>query len=152
MRNPTLALLGLLAFSLVSCGGGGSGVEGTYVPDEAALRTAIKDWLSANPPPPGVSAEEFGRLIDESIDEQAGAWSMELVLEPDGTFTSFAKMGTEAMDSRGTWKLDGSKLVLTTTHEGGAEKPEPEVMAAEFADGRITLREKMDYPVVLRRK
>jgi hypothetical protein len=150
MRNFMPVVISLLALTFFSCGG--DGVDGTYVPDEEALRAAVKEWLSQNPLPPGVSAEQIEKQIDEKFDAQMAQWSMELVLRPDGTFVLSVKTGAEEMDSKGTWNRDGSKLTMVTTHQNGKERPEPEEITAEFADGRITLSEKMEYPVVLERK
>ena len=67
------------------------------------------------------------------------------------TFVSSANIGGEAVSTNGTWKIDGSKLAIVTTHETGREKPTPEETTAEFVKGRFTLSEKMEYPVVLQR-
>ena len=145
MRSVVSSLLLLVTLLAVSCGG--SGVDGTYVPDEDAVRAAIKEWLSQNPMP-GVSEEE----LDARIDAQMAERSMELVVSPDGTFTFTATVGPESMESKGTWERDGTELKMVTTHENGTELAEGETVTAEFADDRITLQEKMPYPVVLERK
>lgn len=42
--------------------------------------------------------------------------------------------------------------MLVTTHESGKERSELVEVVAKYEDGTITLREKIEYPVVFRRK
>lgn len=146
-RRSTCALLALL---LAACGTD-HGVAGTYVLDQEAARAAAKAWLLQNPIPPGMTAEELEKRIEEGLD--AGPeQSVELVLKPDGTFVQSATMGSESNASSGTWALEGTRLTLVTTRENGQPVSEPVEVVAKHADGTITLSEKIEYPVVLRRR
>jgi len=126
-------------------------VVGTYIPDEEALRANMKEWLMANTPP-GASAKQIEAQIDKTFDAQMAERSIELVLQANGTFVESLKVGEEATELRGTWTLTGAKLTMVTTHQNGKKKSSPSPMRAEFADGRITFREKIEYPLVLKRK
>ena len=146
---PWLCTLTSLALVLVACGG--DGVEGTYAMDQDAARAAAKAWLLQNPVPPGTTAEAFEKQIESNLDA-APERSSELVLKADGTFVQTWSIGDEASESRGTWTIDGAKLTLVTTHENGKARTEPEAVVAEHADGTLTFRETIEYPVLFRRK
>jgi hypothetical protein len=129
-----------------------SGVAGTYVMDEEAVRAAAKEWIMQNPVPPGMSAEQFEKMLEDRIDADIARRSIALTLKPDGTFVFAVKIGEESMDSGGTWTHEGSRLTLLTTRESGKEKSPPSEFTAEIADGRITMSEKMEYPLVLQKR
>jgi hypothetical protein len=116
------------------------------------MRASMKKWLSQNPLPPGMSAEQFEKQLDEKFDAEMAKRSMDLELNSDGTFVFSAKIGAESSVERGTWTLDGSKLTMVTTHRDGKEWPQPEPMTAEYADGKITMSEKMEYAITFVRK
>ena len=119
--------------------------------DQHAARAAAKAWLMQNPVPPGMTAEEFERRIDEGLAKDPER-SAELVLRSDGSFDQTWTIGDEVSRSKGTWTLDEAKLTLVATHENGKERSELVKVVAEYEDGTITLSEKIEYPVVFRRK
>ena len=141
---------GLVALLLAACGGGG--IEGSYEMDENAVRAAAMEWLSKNPLPPGTSREVFDKQLEEAIEAQMAERTMALELKPDGTYVLAVRMGAESTEVKGTWKREGPKLTMVTTHENGEERKDPDSVEAEYADGRITLREKMEYPLVFKKK
>jgi len=106
-----LTALGLL---LVGCGGQKS-VAGTY---KLVKGPNMVEAMAANmPKDAGPMAEVAKKQIQAMVD----AMALTLVVAPDGTFTVSGNVGKD-ISTKGTWKMEKEKLVLTATHEDGKAK------------------------------
>ena len=94
------------------------------------------------------SAEVLGGYEGESP-----LHAFELVLEPEGVFTSKSRTPQGELEARGSWTCACGQLTLVTSHEDGAELENPSSAALPYLDGVIELqREEDPFPVLLRRK
>jgi len=139
-----------LALILAGCGGedAGGSVAGTYelVKDQALL-DGVKAVASHDT---GAASEEALAQIQSMVD----GMSMTLQLKEDGTFEVNGTMGEE-MSASGTWKEEGSEVVLTTTHENGKKREEPDIVrfTREGTSLRMPKNEKdQPFDMVLQRK
>lgn len=148
MRKLISLVLGLaVSATLVGCGdkgggsggggasgGGGGSPVGTWVLDGAAVKDAMmpkikEEYDKGRKQFEGMPAEqrEMAEKMMPSLEKMAegmlemfGKMTVEIVLKDGGEFTYSAAMpGESAETGKGTWKLDGDKVVTTLTEKGG---------------------------------
>ncbi|MBL8755261.1 MAG: hypothetical protein JNK15_18320, partial [Planctomycetes bacterium] len=119
----------------VQCGGGAASAAGTYEIDKAALKTT----MAASMPAEAKGNAEMSKMMDAMVDSMV----MKLDLKADGTAAMDMKMemmGQKMEDSAtGTWKLDGTKLTVTSKKKDGKE----ETKVGEYANGSFTIEDDM---------
>jgi hypothetical protein len=143
----------VVAVLFTACGGdevgGGSSLAGTYQLEKSEeLKQGIM-VVAGHDAAAGEMTDEQRQQIEAMID----AMTMTMVLKEDGTFTVDGNLA-EAFSASGTWKADGTKLTLTTTHENEEEQEEPDVREAVIENGSIRMPKDADTPfdMVLRKQ
>ena len=123
---PSL-LCAITSFLLAACGGGNA-AAGVYELDTAAFKEA----LLANMPAEAKKEKATMDLLDGMV----ASVDVSIELRADGTavITPEAAAGQPGNAATGTWKLDGSKLTVTTKQKDGKE----EAMTADYANGAFT--------------
>jgi hypothetical protein len=169
MRKLISLVVGLaVSATLVGCGdkgggggasGGGGGPAGTWVLDGAGLRAAMepkikeqfdksRKELEAMPAEQRAMMEKMMPGMDKMLDgamEMFGKMSVEITLANDGTFSYAASMPGESTETgKGTWKLEGEKVVTTLTEKGGkpAEaKDQAKSPPLRWRDGKLVVED-----------
>jgi hypothetical protein len=181
MRKLIALVVGLaVSASLIGCGdnkgggaaGGGSGggsassPVGTWVLDGASLRSAMepkvkeqmekgKKDLEAMPAEQRAMMEKMMPSMDKMLDgmmEMFAKMTVELTLKDGGEFTYEAAMPGEKTESgKGTWKLEGEKVVTKLTEKGGKpaeEKDQKDAPPLTWKNGKLTVSdENMTLPL-----
>ncbi len=183
MRKLISLVLGLaVSATLVGCGdkgggsggggsggGGGGSPAGTWVLDGGALKDAMMPKLKAQfekskKELDGMPAEQRAMMekMMPSLDKMAegalelfGKMTVEIVLKDGGEFTYSASMPGESTETgKGTWKLDGEKVVTTLTEKGGkpAEaKDQEKAPPLKWKGGKLIVEDD-DMTLPLKRK
>ncbi len=145
MKKLWIAFALMACLSFAACGessdGGGDSAEeavspmvGTWVFDTDTAVAAIEKKLAEDPVPMG------GMMLDIVKSMKA-----EMVISEDGTFTADMKMPdpmtgeSKSETARGTWKLDGDQITITTTEKNGKVDENPDTQSATVKDGVITV-------------
>lgn len=134
MRTLVTLLL-LLLVSLTGCGGP-SGPSGTYSIDKDALAKMADALVKGGE---GEAKDASAAPMAAMMAEAFKAMDASLTFNTDGTFSGSSKMMGNESTMKGTWKLEGEKLSMTSTEEDG--KPANETKVATFKDGVITVEE-----------
>ncbi len=123
----------LFALSLVAActGNAASSVPGTYELD----KTAIRDAMAADMTPEQKKDPQAMKMAEDAVN----GMNVTIELKADNTANFKAKMAMAGMDmpeqnATGTWKLDGSKLSITTKEKDGKE----ETKVADYANGSFS--------------
>ena len=150
-------------------GGGGGSPVGTWVLDGGALKDAMMPKLQAQfdkskKELEGMPAEQRAMMekmmpsldkMAEGVLEMFGKMSVELVLKEGGEYTYVAAMPGEASESgKGTWKLEGDKVVTTLVEKGGkpAEaKDQAKQPPLKWKNGKLSVEDE-DMTLPLKRK
>jgi hypothetical protein len=162
MRNLWIVLALSICVVFTACGGEGGGegggggsmkptVVGTWQMDLDAVMAALNAEAEKNP--------EAGMMI-KMLEPMLKSMKAEVKFDDDGTFTGTMTMkdpmsGEEKTQvGKGTWKLEGDKLSITTLEEDGKKKDTPDTEVATFEDGVIKIKGEEDAPfsIVLKRK
>lgn len=135
MKKSFATFLTALTLSLVAACGGGAGAAssaaGVYELDKAALKQTM---LAAMP-----EEAKKEKMAMEMVDKMTDGMNVSIELKADGSATMSFKMdmmGQKKDDTEtGTWKLDGTKLSMTTKEKDGKE----ETKTADYANGSFTI-------------
>lgn len=119
------SLVALLLF--VSCGGG-SHVAGTYELDVSKLieqtrKEMEKETAARTGGKKGAMDAMMQQMMARML-EQLQKTKGRIVLHEDGTFEGRMDMGGRESTIKGTWKLEGDRLTMTSSHQNGKEKVE----------------------------
>lgn len=180
MRKLISLVLGLaVSATLLGCGdkGGGSGggggggggsasPVGTWTIDGSNLRATMeskikeefgkqKKELDAMPAEQRAMMEKMMPSMDKMVDaamEMFGKMTVDITLKDGGEFTYSAAMpGESAEAGKGTWKLEGDKVITTLTEKNGkpAEaKDNDKAPPLKWKDGKLVIEdEKMVLPL-----
>ncbi len=128
-RSVLACVVSALSLLLVACGGGSEPTyEGQWVVDRDAMKaeteTSLKKELS------GIAED----LVQQQIDAARAAIDQtqtSLRLNPGGTYSFVATFGNQAQTRNGTWKAEGSGIVLTTPGQ-------PDIKA-RIKDGKLLI-------------
>jgi hypothetical protein len=161
--RATSSIVVLVATSLFlsACGGDAAGAEGTYALDMTAMKPVIEEMagpamaqakkaLEMLPPEQRAAME---KKVTEQQAEMLSNFDFEVTLEGDGSFRVVGvKDGKD--QAKGTWKLEGTKLLITTTHQRGKKEEEPETLEGTLENGVITFKpdKSMPFDLVFRKK
>ena len=135
MRAFATALLITTTIFLSACGSDSSDAAGTYTLDKTAMKALLEEKMG-----PG-SAAMLERM------------NIEVTLNADGSFAVKADEDGKG-GAKGTWELDGTKLLVTTTHQNGEKEEKPETLTGKLEGDVITFRPKKDMPfdLILKKK
>ena len=179
MRKLISLVLGLaVSATLVNCGdkgggsggggggGGGGGPAGTWVIDGGALKDAMmpkikeeyekgRKQFETMPAEQRAMAEKMMPSLDkmaEGMLEMFGKMSVDIVLKDGGEFTYSAGMpGEKTETGKGTWKLEGDKVVTKLTEKDGKpadEKDNEKAPPLKWKGGKLILEdENMTLPL-----
>lgn len=132
------ALVSLICSTIVF-----GGVEGVYEVDADALRESIKktpDYVAS----PASQQEMMVGVAEEM--------KLQLTLRADKTFEAVADMMGQHNVAEGTYVLEETELVLTTTKDNGAEKAEPEIARFKVDGENFRIEEpEMPFSFLLRK-
>lgn len=122
----TLALCLTLGALTVACGDSG-GPAGSYKLDTSNLLDGAMEKAAADMKKKAADLSPAERnLVEEKFKEMADNLQMTAVLNDDNTFEVTGSMMGEKMSAKGTWKLEGEKLHISTTESDGKKKDKPE--------------------------
>ncbi|HEX6810888.1 MAG TPA: hypothetical protein VF384_04620 [Planctomycetota bacterium] len=133
-KTPTAFLSALTLCLLAACSGGGAVTPaGIYTVDKAELRQAMMASMSA---------EERGNpmastVLDEAV--KGTDFAIELVANGTVNFKLRMYMGPQ-VDTSGTWKLAGGKLMMTTKDD---ETGKEATQTVDYANGSFVVEENM---------
>lgn len=135
MKKSFATFLTALTLSLVAACGGGAGAAssaaGVYELDKAALKQTMLAAMSEE--------AKKEKMAMEMVDKMTDGMNVSIELKADGSATMSFKMdmmGQKKDDTEtGTWKLDGTKLSMTTKEKDGKE----ETKTADYANGSFTI-------------
>jgi hypothetical protein len=131
MRFASYALLAL-ALGLFSCGGGKSTPEGKYKLEiDPALIAEMEAEVAKTP-------EEMRPMVQGMVDMLKNM-DGQFELKGDNTFTASMKTPQGENTMKGTWKLAGDQITMTSTHQNGEEKEETKT--GTFKDGQIVVED-----------
>lgn len=133
-----------------------SGPEGTWVLDFEAMKVSMRPMIEAEfarqkaqldrlPPDQRAIAEKMLPSLDSIVDsaiEQFGQMSLDVTLEPGGSARFASRTGDKAESGKGTWRLDGVRVVITTTETNGRPATEAERRESPpftFRGGRLEM-------------
>lgn len=120
---PVLAL-----FLFAACSAGAAGkVPGTYVLDSKQLAA---DMIALQKGTPAYD-EAKAKAAAEGIGKTMQAT---LEIKADGTAEMKGTFGDKKDDTKGTWKVDGDKITITTKENG-----KDDVRTGKIQDGTITV-------------
>lgn len=147
-------------------GGGGGSPAGTWVIDGAGLRAAMepkikeqmdksKKELEAMPAEQRAMMEKMMPGMDKMLDgamELFGKMTVDIVLKDGGEFTYSAMMpGEKAETGKGTWKLEGDKVITKLTEKDGKpaeEKDNEKAPPLKWKGGKLIIEdENMTLPL-----
>ena len=125
-----------LSFSLLACKKGA--VEGTYALDKAAMKAAAEAEIAKMDP----KKQGFAKFGLAMIDMM----NISLSLEAGGKATMntempnpFKKGEIRKKADMGTWKMDGAKVVITTTRESAKTKTKKEsTVSCDLSGNKLT--------------
>lgn len=124
-----MKLRAVLTVSLLvaSCGGPGR-VAGVYQLDKDAMVKRVLAAAERKPDP------ETTKNVLEGM-------KMDLELKPDQSYVFRIRMPLDigSATREGTWKLEGTEVLLTETVAGGVRLPTPETKRAKLDDGVLTI-------------
>jgi hypothetical protein len=125
MKKTLAASLFTLAMFAACSGNAASSVPGTYHAD-------VREMMNAMMPVDAKADPEAAKKMDEAVKNS----SITMELKADNTATMNAKMaGMGDHTETGTWKLDGTKLSITTKEKDGKE----ETKVADYSNGMFTV-------------
>ena len=126
--------------------GAKSPAVGTWTIEKESLKALMMSQISQMP-------AEMQAAAKAQVEEQVKSVVLEFTMNADGTFSASGNMMGNKFDAKGTWKLEGEKLSITTTTEDGKEKTSPETQVATLSDGKIKIKEEgMPFEMVLIKK
>lgn len=140
MKKNLMSLVSVLALTLMTaCGSeaaaSGSKAAGVYEIDKVALKQAALDGM----PEEARSNPEATKMMDAMFETMV----MTVELKEDGTCEmngSMEMMGQKSEKSaKGTWKLDGDQLTMTTEDDTGKK----ETKTVTLKDGKFSIEEDM---------
>lgn len=153
MRITTLCGI-LLTLPIVACGGSGdeggqsnggsnasSSVVGTWKIDSESVAKAIEAKAKEEA---GENAANVEQMLP-MLKAMAQQFKLDLTMNADQTFsvggTTPNPMGGDPkkFSAKGTWKVNGASIEMTTTEEDGKAKETPETKTATLKDGALTL-------------
>lgn len=106
-------VLSLVSCLLVACGGGGSSsYEGQWTIDKEEMKSQVEVALKAQLK--GIKEDLIKQQVEAAkvaIDQS----STSLRINKGGTYSLVSTMGLQAQTSNGTWKAEGSSIVLSTS-------------------------------------
>ncbi len=159
MRTFAIALLLTTSLFAAGCGGdsgggGGGGPAGTYVMDTAAMKPEIEKMMGpmmemakkALEMMPEDQRAKAQKEMDAKSADMMKEFNFTVTLNGDGTFAVVGATEGKKDQARGTWKLDGTTLSITTTHERGKEQENPETIQGTLKNGVIRMRPEKDMP------
>lgn len=128
MRNLFLAVPSLAVLLLLASCAGGTKVAGTYELDvskmvEQAQKEMEKEMAAKAGGKAGAMGEMMQKMISQML-EQLKKSKGQITLREDGTFEGEMDMGGRKSTIKGTWKLEGDRVTMTSTHQDGKEKVE----------------------------
>jgi hypothetical protein len=143
MRAAAILTCGVLIF-LGACGDKGGGGGTTYGVDMDAMKAILDAYAEEQlADQKGDDAELFASIkqgfVEQYMTGLAGIRDMRLVLASDGTMAGYDQP-EGAPKMRGTWKVEGTTLTLTTTEDQGQKKDPPLVMTGRLEGGVIRIR------------
>jgi hypothetical protein len=122
--TPALAL-----FLFAACGAGASGnVAGTYTLDTKAL---VDQIVAAMPKGKDAAADEAAKKM---MSDMAGKSTASVELAADGTAKMTGEMMGQKMDGKGTWKVEGDKITITSKESG-----KDDTKSGKIQGGTITI-------------
>lgn len=141
--------LAALLLAVFAAGCGGEGVDGPSPVGLYALdREAYARALLQGEAPGQDRAETVARAR-----QQAAQLDIQLALEADGSFVVRYRFGREEGRYRGTWRHDGGRVTLVTTHApGGPLGTARTTVARHRPDGLWFDEGAVPRPFVLRRR
>lgn len=116
MRSVLACVVSTFAVLLVACGGGRSesSYEGQWVVDRDAMKAVAEANLKKELT--GIT-EDLIRQQIESAKAAIDQTQTSLRLNPGGTYSFVATFGNQAQTRSGTWKTQGSGIVLSTPNQ-----------------------------------
>jgi len=97
--------------------------------------------------------EATRQQIESAIDMQMEMMNLDVTIDEDGSFRTDGMMGMEPSTMKGTWKIEGEKIVFRQTHMNGEETEEAPEMSGTFQDGTLRLNPpNMPVELILRKK
>jgi len=136
LKNLVGLFLSLCSILLSACGA--SGPSGTYTLDKAELAKSA-DAMAAKMGEKDNPMAGMAKMMADSLKGMEAT----ITFDQGGTFSGQFKsemMGQKHEESiKGTWKLEGDQLTMTSTEVGG--KPKSETKTGTFKDGKIRIAE-----------
>lgn len=154
-RGLGMVLLVGLGLGLAGCGDPTGDIPGVYVLDRETFRREALERLRR-----GASAEAEGlagparRALETTWQQQAEAEAaairLRLDLGADGRFAVVYRYGDEQGHGRGSWALQGDRLLLRTEEESGRPLPKPLEAEAALDDSGMRLSgDRVPIPIPL---
>ena len=123
----------VLTLCLFSCGGGKSTPEGKYKLEiDPAMIAEMEAEVAKTP-------EAMRPMVQGMVDAFKNM-DGRFELKGDNTFTASMTMPDGETTMKGTWKLEGDQITMTSTHQDGEEKVESKT--GTFKNGQIVIAEK----------
>ena len=120
---PVLAL-----FLFAACGDGvAHKVVGTYALDTRQMAADINAAMKGQPGWDDARARKAAEGIETKM-------QVTLEIKADGTVET-KQTGLDRQEAKGTWKVDGDKITITTTNEHGTK----DIKTGTIQDGTITV-------------
>lgn len=156
MRTFAIASLVLTSLFLGACGGdsgggGGGGPEGTYVMDAEAMKAEMaktpemQQAMKAIEKMPADQRAEAEKAMAAGQAEGMKKMDFTVTLSGDGSFSVTGNADGKEQ-AKGTWKLDGKKLAIVTTHERGKAQENPETLHGTLENGVLRFKPQKDMP------
>lgn len=115
MKNSLLPVCLLLGLAACTKSNAAESIAGTYELDKAASLPGFVEMAKKNEPDEAKAKE----LADKML----GMMTMSIDLKADGSLVAnVATMGMPPKDEKGTWKMDGDKVVTTTKKDDGKDE------------------------------
>ena len=154
-RRIGVVVVTVLGLLLPGCGDPAGEVPGVYVLDRETFRREALERLRR-----GASAEAEGlagparRALETTWQQQAeteaAAIRLRLDLGSDGRFAVVYRYGDEQGHGRGSWVLEGERLLLRTEEESGRPLAKPLEAEATLGDGGMRLSgDRVPIPIPL---
>lgn len=144
MRRFGFLTTALLVLMLAACGG--EDVPGTYVLDKEFLQESLRELAEEDSEMQDKSPAEIDRHVQQVFETLAPRWRMEIVFEPDGTYSVLRQSpGKDRLENAvtGTWSLEGTRITVTPDESiDNPSSARPETL--QFVDGMITAPEKRE--------
>ncbi|OHB76707.1 MAG: hypothetical protein A2Z34_05510 [Planctomycetes bacterium RBG_16_59_8] len=84
---------------------------------------------------------EAAAAMMKMMEEMFKTMKMTLDIKADNSFTVTMEAMGKKSSAKGTWKLAGEKLTMTTTEEDGKAKDSPDNKDLTFKDGKLFIEE-----------